>query len=193
MLSSFILQKLSEQSAGNAAIEDSEGGLPLKKDPGHRLLMDPKSCAAKLNERKHLHNFIEEFFKRSKAARSCVAPKVFDVDCSCITDVRETDMIMDIFAALQCVYMKAHDEEQKQHPGRPTMAASLELIQEVLELNIQNSKTFGLKTYQPSEMEPIFEEIKNYFNIDVNFAAPDESSELRWTARLRRFERVSFV
>jgi hypothetical protein len=160
------------------ADEDSERRAAAEEGPRRPIDNRPEIAAhnermqALENERpgyKHLHYFIEEFFKRSKAARSCVAPKVFDVDCSCITDVREIDMIMDIFGALQCVYMKAQDEEQKLNPGRPTMAASLELIQKVLELNIQNSKTFGLKTYQPSEIEPIFEEIKSYFNIDVNW------------------------
>jgi hypothetical protein len=121
---------------------------------------------------KHLHICIEEYFTRNAAARCCVEPNVFDIseDGSCITDVRETDMITRILGALLYIYMKAQDEEQTLHPGRPTMAASLELVQKVLELNIQNSKTPGLKTYSPSEMEPIFEQIVNFIDVEVNLA-----------------------
>jgi hypothetical protein len=90
-------------------------------------------------------------------------PKAFDVseDGSCITDVRATDITMIILGTLQCVYMKGQDKEQEAYPGRPTFALSLELVQKVLELEIQN--------YSQSEMKPMFEEIKSYFNIDVNF------------------------
>ena len=98
----------------HAAIEDSERRAAAEEGPRSPIANGPEIFAAKLNERAQytgqLHSLIQEFFKRSKAARSCVAPKVFDVDCSCITDFRETDMIMDILKALHCVYMKAQPE-----------------------------------------------------------------------------------
>ena len=159
----FYTQKLSEQSSRDAAEEG----------PRSPIANGPEIFAAKLNERAQhigqLHNDIQEIFQQRKAERSYVAPNVFDVDCSCITDFRETDMIMEILKVVHCVYMKAQPEEQKLFPGRPTMAHSLELMMNVLELNIQNSKTLGLKTYEESEMQPIFKEIYNYFNIDINF------------------------
>jgi hypothetical protein len=58
--------------------------------------------------------------------------------------------------------MKGHDKEQEANPGTGvTFAASLGFMMKVLELEIQN--------YSQSELQPIFKEIKSYFNIDVNF------------------------
>jgi hypothetical protein len=140
------------------------------------IAVGPEIFAAKCKERAQLHCFIEGLFKRNAAPYDVSfmpnVPKVFDIseDGSCITDVRETDMIMTILTALQSVFLKGQDKEQEANPGFcVTFAASLGLIMKVLELNIQNSKTPKLKTYSQSEMKPMFEEIKSYFNIDVNY------------------------
>jgi hypothetical protein len=128
----------------------------------------PEIFAAACKDRAQLHCYIEGFFKRNAAAFDVsfvpIVPKAFDVspDGSCITDVRATDITMIKLTALQCVYMKGQDKEQEANPGTGvTFAASLGFMMKVLELEIQN--------YSQSELQPIFKEIKSYFNIDVNF------------------------
>ena len=134
----------------------------------------PSEClrgnfATAFRDNAQFYNFVQEFFKRSTAPYDASfmpnVPKVFDIseDGSCITDVRATDITVILLKALECVNMKREAKEEELNPGTGvTFAGTLGLLMEVLELEIG-------KIWRQSELQPEFNEIKSYFNIDVNF------------------------